>query len=304
MKNFKIISDGCCDLDAATIEKYDIEVIPFCISFNETDYYKEIQEIGIREVYERMMADKKVFPKTSLPSMQDYIDAFTKYAEAGIPAICICFTPSLSGSYNGAINARDMVLEDYPDAKLTVINSEAATVSQYLLVVEAGRMLEAGVSYEDTISVLEQMKKTNRIFFTVGSLDYLIHGGRIGRVAAIAGGVLALKPLIILKNGEIDAAGVGRNRKKTLLKTISLLDKYLEEEGYPADQYNYCIGFGYDIKEGEAFYRTVKKHLSEDMGVDESAVKKCQIGATIAVHTGPEAVGIGVVRKYETYLNN
>lgn len=297
--NYKIISDGCCDLDPAMIKKYDIHIIPFYVSFNEKDYFKEIEEIGIREVYERMVAEPDVYPKTSLPSMQDYIDAFTTYIEQGIPVICLCFTPALSGSYNCACNARDIVLEDYPDAKVTVINSEAATVSQYVMVVEAGRMLQDGISYEESVHILEEMKKTNRIFFTVGNLDYLIHGGRIGRVAAVASGVLALKPLIILKNGEIDAAGVGRNRKKTVLKTISMLDKFLGEEGYDAKDYRYAVGFGHDIKEGEDFFQNVKAHLA-GLGVDE--VTKVQIGATIAVHTGPHAIGIGCVRKYETYL--
>ena len=165
--DYKIISDGCCDLEKEIIEQYNLRIIPFYISFDEETYYKEIEEIGIREVYERMVGNPDVYPKTSLPSVQNYIDVFTEYVKEGTPVVCICFTPSLSGSYNCACNAREIVCEDYPDAKIAVINSEAGTVSQGLMVIEAGRMCQNGIPYEQCVDILEKMKKTNRIFFTV-----------------------------------------------------------------------------------------------------------------------------------------
>ena len=78
--DYKIISDGCCDLSKDIIEQYQLHIVPFCISFDEETYYKEIEEIGIREVYDRMVNNPDVYPKTSLPSVQNYIDVFTEYA--------------------------------------------------------------------------------------------------------------------------------------------------------------------------------------------------------------------------------
>lgn len=297
---YTIISDGCCDLEKETIERYDLHIIPFYISFDEEHYYKEIQEIGIREVYERMVAQPDVYPKTSLPSLQDYIDAFTRYAKAGVPTICICFTPSLSGSYNCACNARDIVLEEYPEAQLCVINSQAATVSQRLMVIEAARMREDGISYERCVDILEQMKRTNRIFFTVGNTDYLKHGGRIGKLAGLASSALALKPLITLADGAIDSSGIGRSRKKTVAKTIALLDDYFKETGDAMEDYAFCVGFGYDIEEGQKYYDTLSAHIRAESVVQEVGIS--QIGATIAVHTGPYAIGVGCVKKYESFL--
>ena len=251
--NYKIISDGCCDLEKEIIEQYNLRIIPFYISFDEETYYKEIEEIGIREVYERMVGNPDVYPKTSLPSVQNYIDVFTEYVKEGTPVVCICFTPSLSGSYNCACNAREIVCEDYPDAKIAVINSEAGTVSQGLMVIEAGRMCQNGVPYEQCVDILEKMKKTNRIFFTVGNTDYLKHGGRIGKLAGIA-----------------------------------------------SSAHSFRVGFGYDIEEGKEYYNTVANHIYGESHVDQVGI--CQIGATIAVHTGPYAIGIGCVKKYENYL--
>lgn len=297
--DYKIISDGCCDLSRDIIDQYELHIVPFCISFDEENYYKEIEEIGIREVYDRMVDNPDVYPKTSLPSVQDYIDVFTEYASQNIPVICICFTPSLSGSYNSACNAKEIVCEDYPGAKIEVINSQAATVSQGLMVIEAGRMCQDGVPYEECVKILEKMKKTNRIFFTVGNVDYLKHGGRIGKLAGLATSALALKPLITLVDGAIESSGIGRSRKKTVAKTIELLDGYFEETGDSMSDYAFAVGYGYDVDEGKKFHQKVTEHIREKAGA--IPVSFIQIGATIAVHTGPYAIGIGSVKRYECY---
>ena len=80
--DYQIMSDSSCDLDMDLREKYNIQVVPFYISFDEENYYKEREEIDIREVYQRMVDEPKNYPKTSLPSVQNYIDAFTPHVEA------------------------------------------------------------------------------------------------------------------------------------------------------------------------------------------------------------------------------
>lgn len=93
-------------------------------------------------------------------------------------------TSTLSGSYNAAVNSKEIVLEDYPEAKITVINSLEATVTQGIYAIEAAKMRDAGYSYEKTVAVLTgEMMDRGRIFFTVGDLTYLQHGGRDGKLA-------------------------------------------------------------------------------------------------------------------------
>ena len=295
---YQVISDGSCDLEADLKEKYNIEVVPFFVSFDEEKYYKEIEEIAIRDVYEKMVSDSKRYPKTSLPSVQNYVDAFLPHIEAGRAVICICITDTLSGSYNSAVNAKEIICEDYPDAKIEVINSYGATVYQRLYVIEAARMQQQGYSFEENVKILKgQMRDTARIFFTVGDLDYLQHGGRIGKVAGIAGSVLNLKPLITLEGGSIDAAGVARSRRKSMLKTIEMLKSYFKENGEDPGNYAYATGFGYDRQEGEQYKKLVDEALME-MGVKNGA-DLVQIGATICVHTGPYAIGTGLVKRFE-----
>lgn len=294
---YQIMSDGACDLTMDLREKYNIQVVPFYVSFDENTYYKEIDEIGIREVYERMVSDPKTYPKTSLPSVQNYVDAFLPHVEAGRGVICFTITTSLSGSYNSAINAKEIIEEDYPDARITVINSMGATVMQEIHAIEAAKMKIAGYSYEEVVETATgNMRESGRIFFTVGDLDYLQHGGRIGKLAGMAGTMLKLKPMITLKDGEIESSGVARSRKKSMLKVIDILKNHFENSGENPKDYYYYVGFGYDEEEGKEFQKLVDAQLTE-MGVTETS-SLMQIGATICVHTGPYALGIGLMKKY------
>lgn len=294
---YQVISDSSCDLEADLKEKYNIEVVPFFVSFEEEKYYKEIEEIAIRDVYDKMVSNPKKYPKTSLPSVQNYVDAFMPHIRAGRGVICVCITTSLSGSYNSAVNARDIICEDYPDAKITVINSYGATVYQRLYVIEAAKMQQQGYSYEENVKILQgQMRDTARIFFTVGDLDYLQHGGRIGKLAGLAGSVLNLKPLITLEGGSIDSSGIARSRKKSMAKTIELLKSYFKENKENPVDYEYAVGYGYDMQEGIQYKKQVDEALKE-MGVEKGA-DLVQIGATICVHTGPYAIGVGLVKSF------
>ena len=179
---FHIISDGSCDLGIERAKKYDIDVVPFYVSFDEKQYDREIADIGIRDFYERMVKDKGVYPKSSMPSVDDYVKAFMPYVKNGEEILCLCITTKFSGSYNSAMNARNMVLEDYPDAVIEVMDTQVDTVLQGIFTLEAARMRDAGWSLSDTIKRLNEMIPHSRILFTVGSMDYLVHGGRAGRL--------------------------------------------------------------------------------------------------------------------------
>ena len=295
---FQIISDGSCDLTMELREKYNIQVVPFYVSFDGENYQKEIDEIGIRDVYERMVTEPDVYPKTSLPSVQNFVDAFLPHAKEGRPVICMTITSTLSGAYNAAANAKEIVLEDYPEAKITVINSLEATVTQGIYAIEAAKMRDAGYSYEKTVAVLTgEMMDRGRIFFTVGDLTYLQHGGRIGKLAGMAGSMLRLKPMITLKDGSIDSSGVARSRKKSMAKVLELLKLYFEENHEDPKNYIYSVGFGYDEEEGKQFQKLVDEEL-QSFGVTEPS-HLVQIGATICVHTGPYAIGVGIMKKYD-----
>ena len=294
-EQFQIISDGSCDLPPELTAKKQIRVIPFYVSFDGRKDRKELEEIGIREFYQEMVNRKGVYPRSSLPSVQDYMDAFLPYAKAGIPMLVLCISTKLSGSMQSALSARELILEDYPDAKIRVIDTTLCTVLQGLLVLEAAAMQERGAGFEETAERIEAIKSTGRIFFTVGNLEYLQAGGRIGRVAGIAGSLLGIRPVITMKEGEIFPSGISRSRRKTLEKTIDLLRDCLQACGGAVKKYSLAAGFGYDREEAEEYRRLVVERLEGLISLEELPLY--QIGATIGVHTGPYPLGLGILER-------
>lgn len=293
---FHIISDGSCDLPTQLAEENNITVVPFYVSFDDEHYLKENVEIDIRDFYQQMVDRKGVYPKSSMPSIHDYEEAFLPFAEARIPVVCICITTKFSGSMQSALNARALVLEKYPQAEITVIDATVNTVLQGQYVLEAVSLRDSGTSYQDTVARLEEIKSTGRIFFTVGNMEYLKHGGRIGKVAAIAGSVLDIRPVITLKQGEIFPSGMDRGRKRTTRKALDLLLEYLEESSLGIECYSLAVGYGYDRKEGESF-RDHALAVLQEKGYDIKELPIYQIGATIGVHTGPYPLGFGIIEK-------
>lgn len=295
---YHIISDGSCDLAPELAEEKKVTIVPFYVSFDDEHYQREIVDIGIRDFYQQMVDNPKVYPKSSMPSVQDFADAFLPFVEAGTPVICICITTKFSGSLQSAMNAKEMVLEEHPDARIAVIDSTVDTVLQGLYVLEAVRLRDNGVNFADSVKRLEEIKSTGRIFFTVGDIEYLKHGGRIGKVASVAGTVLGIRPVITLKQGEIFASGVGRSRKSTVAKSRSLLLAYLKEQNADIKDYSITVGFGYDYEEAVKFRdETLEALRAEGYSISEDELPIYQIGATISVHTGPYPLGFGVMEK-------
>ena len=266
------------------------------MSFDDEHYFKENVEIGIRDFYQMMVDKKGVYPKSSMPSIQDYEEAFLPFAKTAMPVICICITTKFSGSMQSALNARTLILEKYPQAQITVIDATINTVLQGQYVLEAVELRDHGVGYQDAVARLEEIKSTGRIFFTVGNMEYLKHGGRIGKVAALAGGALDIRPIITLKQGEIFPSGIDRGRKRTLKKVMNLLIEYLKDSNLGSDCYSIAVGYGYDIEEGAVFRDQAVSTLREK-GYDVREIPVYQIGATIGVHTGPYPLGFGIIEK-------
>ena len=294
-KMYQIVSDGSCDLDQSLVEQYQIHVVPFYITKDGITHQKEIEEIGIRDFYQFMVDHKDIFPKTSMPSVEDYITTFRPILENGDDIICICITTKFSGSYNSANTAKQMLEEEYPHQNITIIDATVNTVLQGLLVIQACQMRDLEYSYEKTIEIINDIKSTGRIFFTVGNFEYLIHGGRIGKVAGVAAKTLGIKPLIVLKDGEIFASGVTRGREKSKRKIIENTIQHFKELNVDPKTYAFCVGYGYDKEEGEKFRNDLFESLKQAFPNFQEDILLQQIGATIGVHTGPYPIGVGIL---------
>ena len=291
--NYVIVSDSSCDLPDELIKENNIKVVPFYVSLDGNDYLKERVNLQVRDFYEKMVNESNLNPKTTLPSVADYEDVFEEQIKAGNSIICVCITSKFSGSYNSTSVAKENCLEKYPNAKITVIDSMVNTGVQGLLVLEIARMKRDGKTYDEAIKLANAMRKTGRIFFTVGNLEYLRKGGRIGKLVGIVGATLKIKPIIVLRDGEIFSAGISFTRKKSFLKATDAALNYFKENKENPDDYQFITGYGYDIEEGKLYNEKLKEILKRE------DVLLIQIGATIGVHTGPYPLGVGFIKKYD-----
>lgn len=293
---FQIISDSSCDLPKERAQELGIDIVPFYVSFEEENYMREGIDISVEDFYQQMADRPGVFPKTSMPSVQDYADFFEKYAKEGVPVLCICLNSAFSGSIQSAMNAKSQILEEYPDAQIEVLDSELVTLLQGMFMEEACRLRGADYTVKEAVKKLEDIRHTGRIFFTTNDLDYLQHGGRIGKAAAAIGNVLKIKPLIEYANRELVSAGVSRGRKKSLLQVIDKAKAYIEADHLDLAEYRVGLACGLDKEEFKKFEEQVKAGFKEK----EGQIKRFElfhVGATIGVHTGPYPTGIALLRR-------
>ncbi len=288
MSNYKLFSDSSCDLPEDYVTQYHIGIIPYSVSLGDEIYYKEIVELKPEDFYQKI-AEKDVFPKTSLPSIQDYIDMFTPTLEAGKDIICLCLSSKFSGSFQSALNAKQILLETYAQ-KIEIIDSCQATGGQGLLLYEMAQMQSAGYGFEKVVSEAKRLRDTAKINFTVESLEYLQKGGRIGKASALAGTILNIKPIITMWHGELSPVGKVRGFQKAVKTMIDMTQK---EIGAEAEKYQLCVLSAENMEKAIELKQILQQTTSFDL-----LEIPFQVGVTIGAHAGPTALGICYIKKF------
>ena len=137
MARFQIVSDSSCDLGRERAKELGVALVSFYVSFDGENYYREEQDITNREFYQQMADRPGVFPRTSMPTVEDYLTVLRPMVERGGPVLCVCLNAPFSGSFQAARNARSLLMEEFPRAEVCVLDSQLATVLQGELVLEA-----------------------------------------------------------------------------------------------------------------------------------------------------------------------
>ena len=289
MADYKIFTDSAADMPKRLLEKYDITVIPYYVSLNGTDYLKEGEQITQRELFEFFKTGQ--LSKTSLPPIDDYMSAFRPALEAGKDVICFCLSNKLSGSVQSAANAAEMLKEEFPDRKIIAVDSLQATCGQALVICECARMLENGIDIETVAAKVPDLAKNSTIVFTVDSLEHLQKGGRIGKSAALLGTILNIKPILVLEDAEVMPVTKVRGRKKALDTICREFEKFIG--GEPEKFHIITVSCS-----GEDAWEEMRGVLEKTTGLEPN-FDPMVVGATIGTHTGPTAIGVSAIKKYE-----
>lgn len=283
----KIISDDACDLTKEEIEKYDIDIVHFKISDEDGNDIENVEKL-----YEMELNNPKMRFFSACPSVDEYYQLFKAYAEKGCDIISVAISAKFSGSHNSACVAAQMIRDEFKNIKIMAVDSMKNSATQGLFVINLARLAANGKSFEEIKKYIEDDPDSGKILFTVGNLNYLIAGGRVGKLKGLVANKLNIKPIITMKDGVLASGGFGIGIKNTLNKLIDMAKAYFEKTKQNIKEFMFCVGCGYDREEGENFLKLCK----EKLGLRDNQIKINRIGSTTIVHTGPNTYGFAFIK--------
>lgn len=275
----RIITDSAADLTARDLDNPGVAVVPMGVTFADGSSILDDGSMSKDDFFARLAADSKL-PRTSQPSPTSFIELFEEAANAGDEVVVITIAQKLSGTYQCAgLAAAES------DAKVYIVDSETATQGEAIIVREAIRLREQGLSASRIAAELETFKKRVRVVAIVDSLKHLQKGGRLPAAVAIVGGALGIKPVLALSDSSIRLVDKGRGRPGALVAMFRQLDN----QGGVDPAYGYTLLYSDD----KQLTAPVHHYLHQNLHLSGGRVG--QIGPTIGTHIGPGAVGVAFV---------
>ena len=271
--NTRIIVDSTADLMPEF--KSRVHTVPLTVNFGDEEYIDGVT-IDHKTFYEKLI-ESDVLPTTSQATPDAFIKEFEKAKEAGEAAVVITLASKFSGTYQSAAIAAD----DYEN--IYVVDSGSATMGSGILVELAFKLLDEGKNAEEIAAILEEQKKKIIIVALVDTLEYLKKGGRISKAVAFAGGVLNIKPVLSVTDGEINMLGKARGSKMG----NNLLVQEIDKAG--GIDFNKPVLLGYSgISDA-----LLKKYIEDSRHIWEGNLQEVRyttVGSVIGTHAGPGAV--------------
>ena len=281
MEKIAVITDTASDLSKEYAEKNNINVLPFKIIYKDREYRDGV-EISASEVYETMGEE---LPTTSIPSLEDMENVYKKLIKEGYTHV---IGITLSSELSGIHNALRLVSEEYTEIKSHIFDSKSISIGESYLVEKVVDMINDSKSYDEIVEVLPSLRDEVDVFFVFGTLEYLVKGGRIGKVAGTIGEMLNLKPII-----NVNSDGVYETWKKVRGRKKSIKAMYDEAKIQLGQGGKVMILHGGAQNEADKLYLDLKEHTSEKCGSVKFAGG---VSPVSGVHTGPGLIGCVIIK--------
>jgi len=275
-KKIAVLTDSTAYIPQDLIKKYDIHVIPLLVNWGEESYLDNV-EITPEIFYERLTADS-VLPTTSQPSAGAFKEIFDELSGAYDGVVAVLLSSHLSGTVDSAITAKEMM----SGFKVEIVDSELTTMALGLMVIEAAKVAQSGCGISEVAEAAKKLIGKMRVMFVVDTLEFLHKGGRIGGAKRLMGSMLAMKPLLELKDGRITPLDSVRTKKKAIQ---TMLGHFYEDAN---DKSNIHLTVYHGVAGEDAEY--VLSQAKEKFALESSIIAK--LSPVIGVHTGPGTVGM------------
>ena len=272
----RIVTDGAADVLQAWQTEYDIVVVPANILFGEKSYLQGVELDN--EGFYKLVDESKRIPKTSQPTPHQFTEAYRKIAQPGDTILSIHVTSKLSGTYASAVIAAEAVKDEF---KVIAVDSACGSIAIGFLCREARKMERAGKSVAEILKYIEAVKYKVRIILTLDTLEYARMSGRVKTLQAAFASMLNVKPIAVLRDGELNMAEKVRTRKASLERVIEMAKaEFGDRPVYLA------VVHARDLISGQSLLDDVKQRFN----CKETVISDLSI--SVAANLGPGTVGL------------
>lgn len=279
----KILADSACDLPEDVIEKNGLKVFPIPVILGD-EVYKDNVTIKSKKMFDDMKVGKVY--KTSQISRGEFQRYFKDLCDQDISSdyIYICFSSGLTKIFEAATMALADVKEEFPDFKLTIIDTKCASMGYGLALLKGLELADASLNSQELISEVSKFSSKIRHVFTVDDLTYLYRGGRLSKTSYFVGNMLNVKPILHLDNsdGKLYPYRKTRGTRKMLHEIIDIMKK----EGNIEKNHKIGISHGDDIEK----LNLIKEMIYNEF--EEVEIVESMMGCAVGAHTGPGALAI------------
>jgi len=273
----KIVTDSSADLPAQLAQELGITVVPLYVRFGD-EVYRERVSITDDEFYQKLMHGP-VHPVTIQPGPQDFVEVYKKLVQEADGIVSIHLSSKLSGTYNSALQAKEMVGEG--GCPIEVVDSGSITMAMGLVCIAAAEAAKAGKDLEQVLDGVKQDVPNAHLLALFDTLKYLQLGGRIGKAKALVGSILNVKPMITLKDGEVMPAGQVRTRAKGIERLVDFVKNAQDIESL-------AVGYSTTLDEAQTLAKRLVSIFTKE------PVKVARLGTTLGVHAGPGTLVVAI----------
>lgn len=286
MERIGLIVDTAGDIPREIVKEYNIVEVPFYLYFEgeENIVYKENVTL-MPEDFFKIMREKKKHPRTSQPNMEDYLKPMEELVNQGYENILVMTLSSkFSGSNQSAQLAKDEMKKKYPHVRVEIFDTKSATLGEGIQQIIAAKMIKKGaLSFNEILKKLWIIRDKTFVFFTVEDLYFFYLGGRLGKGSAFLGNIMNLKPIMQVKDGEVEPLEKVRGRKKSLIRIAELA-----KENIKSLEHLYVGSPHADCPDDQLF---LIEYFREITGYKGEIITRI-MGTTIGAHPGPGTTGL------------
>lgn len=279
----KVIVDSTSYIPKSILDEYNITVLPLSVVFEDG----EIKETEItNEEFYHKLEKLQTIPTSSQPPIGETYNIFESIVSRGDEILGVFISSEMSGTFSTANIVKDMILENYPNAQIELVDSRSNCMQLGYAAITGAKAAKEGKFLAEVVAEVKENIQRSKFIFSPDTLEYLKKGGRIGSAQALLGSILQLKPILTVTDGKTDVIAKVRTKKKATEKLLEIFAEDIQK-----------YGLGEVIIQHINSEEEAKKIAERVKEITGTQVDICPIGPVIGVHVGPGSIGIAYYTK-------